>query len=158
LVAVDYDPVLGWVHKPNLRFNSDSPNDSFTTGEYGIRMNQPGIRAIPDNAILAVGDSFTAGSEVGDAQTWPAQLAQEIGQSVINAAVGGWGTDQIVTRAEQLIPRLTPRAIVASFTSGDPQRDQYSVYGGLHKSYFKIDNGVLVPMNLPVPKPAGSGA
>jgi hypothetical protein len=158
LAAAKYDPVLGWVHRENLRFGPDSPNDSFTTGEYGVRMNQPKIRTVPSNAILAVGDSFTAGSEVGDAQSWPAQLEREIGLPVVNAAVGGWGADQIVVRAEQLIPKLTPRLIIVSFFSGNPQRNQYSLYGGMSKSYFKVDNGTLVPMNLPVPKPTGPGA
>jgi len=156
--AAEHDPVLGWVQRPNLRFNPDRPDVSFTTGEYGVRMNQPEIRPLPNNAILAVGDSFTAGSEVGDAQSWPAQLERELGQAVVNAAVGGWGADQIVVRAEQLIPKLMPRLIIVSFISGDPERNQYRVYGGMSKSYFEIDKGVLVPMNLPVPRPAGPGA
>jgi hypothetical protein len=91
LTGVEYDPVLGWIQQSNVRFNSDNPNISFTTGEYGVRMNLPEIRALPKSAILVVGDSFTAGSEVGDTQSWPAQLELEIRQPVINAAAGGWG-------------------------------------------------------------------
>jgi hypothetical protein len=156
--VAEYHPMLGWVHRPNLRFNSDNLNESFTTGDEGVRMNQPEIRPIPKNAILAVGDSFTAGSEVGDAQTWPAQLEREIGEAVINAAVGAWGTDQIILRAEQLIAKFAPRMIIVSFISGDAERSRYRVYGGMNKSYFDTENGVLVPMNQPVPKPTGPGA
>jgi hypothetical protein len=155
LAAAEYDPVLGWVQRPNLRIESDRADGSFTTGEYGIRMNQPEILPIPHNSILAVGDSFTAGSEVGDVQAWPAQLEREIGEPVINAAVGGWGTDQIVMRVEQLIPKLTPRTIIVSFLADDTLRDAYRVFGGLDKPYYEINDGSLVPMNQPVPRAAG---
>src|SRR5436190_8347074 len=33
----EYHPVVGWVHKPNLSFNADSAESSFTTGEFGVR-------------------------------------------------------------------------------------------------------------------------
>jgi hypothetical protein len=150
LPLAEYDPALGWVQRPNLRIASDRADGSFTTGEYGIRMNRPEIQPIPHNSILAVGDSFTAGSEVGDVQAWPAQLEREIGEAVVNAAVGGWGADQIVMRAEQLIPKLTPRTIIVSLLADDIVRDAYRVYGGLDKPYYEIKDGNLVQMNQPV--------
>lgn len=62
--------------------------------------------------MIAVGDSFTAGSEVADAETWPAQLERLIDGPVINAGVGGYGTDQMILRSESLLPVLQPSAVV----------------------------------------------
>lgn len=41
--------------------------------------------------ILAVGDSFVAGSNVSDEQTWPALLGRALGKSIYNLGVGGSG-------------------------------------------------------------------
>lgn len=150
-----YDPALGWVHKANLRLNADHPESSFTTGAFGIRMNEPTIRPLVHDAILAVGDSFTAGSEVGDAGAWPAQLERAIGEPVQNAAVGGWGADQIVLRAEQLLPELEPRVLIISLLSDDTLRNGYAVFQGYDKPYFAIENGVLAAKNQPVPRAKG---
>lgn len=40
---------------------------------------------------IAVGDSFVAGSNVSDEQTWPALLSQSLGKTVYNLGVGGSG-------------------------------------------------------------------
>lgn len=154
--ANDYDPDVGWVLKANLSGGGGSR--TFTTGALGLRMNAPEIRAPMKGAILAVGDSFTAGSEVGDRFSWPAQLEQMLGQPVLNAATGGWGSDQIVLRAEKLIPVLAPNTIIVSFLVDDIQRAGYRVYGGANKPYFFARDGKLVHMNHPVPRYSGSVA
>lgn len=99
--VVSFDEVLGWRLADNYR---DGIN--FTTGAYGIRMNGSEIIDPELGGVLAVGDSFTAGSGVANNETWPAQLAQLINQPVHNAACGGWAVDQMVLRAELLIPKL----------------------------------------------------
>lgn len=147
-----YDPVLGWVLKPGLAAAQDRRESSFTTGEFGVRMNRAGIRPVPRGAILAVGDSFAAGSEVGDADSWPASLERQLGEPVVNAATGAWASDQIVLRAEGLIANLAPKTIVVSFLDQDVLRAEFSVYGGGSKPYFLVEEGRLVPKNHPVPK------
>lgn len=148
-----YDPLLGWVMRPGLRIAPAHPNASFTSGELGLRMNSPTIDwNVPRNAILAVGDSFTAGSDVGDAQSWPAQLEQILGKPVLNGASGGWGADQIALRIEDLLPKLTPRIVIASFLENDILRTEYSVYGGGPKPYFVVKSNELVLANVPVPR------
>ena len=54
--------------------------------------------------ILAVGDSYTYGEEVGENDSWPAQLQRIKNQRVLNAGVSGYGFDQSVLRAELTLP------------------------------------------------------
>ncbi len=61
---VDYDARLGWVQTPGV----ERPNLKMTTGEYGVRMSSAKIVPLPPGAVLLVGDSFAAGSEVSDAE------------------------------------------------------------------------------------------
>ena len=85
--ASAYDSELGWVLRPDLKWTG------FSTLPYGIRSNGNDATELRAGGVLAVGDSFTAGSEVHDHQTWPAQLEGLIGQPVMNGGVGGYGTD-----------------------------------------------------------------
>lgn len=150
--ANQYDPVLGWVLASGLRINPDDPKSSMTTGDFGIRMNQAAIRPIPTGGVLAVGDSFTAGSEVGDRDSWPAQLERLIGEPVVNGATGAWASDQIVLRAEQLLPIVRPRTVLAILFDDDINRAGYRVYAGAQKPWFTVDDGRLVHHNQPVPR------
>jgi len=149
----DYHPVLGWVLKPNIR--SGAGENTFTTGEFGARMHTSEITPLHKGAILAVGDSFTAGSEVTDSQSWPAHLERMLGEPVINAAAGGWGADQIVLRAEEMIPLIKPKMVIVSFYQDDINRAGQRVHGGANKPWFSIESGRLVHHNNPVPKFSG---
>jgi hypothetical protein len=148
----DYHQVVGWVHKPNLSFNAELEQSSFTTGEFGVRMNQAKILPVPRGAIVAVGNSFTEGAEVGDSGTWPASLERVLGEPVINAGIGGWAADQIILRAEELMSELSPKAIIVSLLYADVTWTLFRVHGGGPKPYFLVENGRLVPMNIPVPR------
>jgi hypothetical protein len=144
---VQYDPRVGWVVAPNI----ETPG--FTTGEFGVRMSSTTIVPLQQGAILMVGDSFGAGSGVADAKAWPAELERAIGTQVINAAVGGYGLDQLVLRAETLLPRLKPRMlIVQTRLEYGNSVDRMSVAGGAPKPYFTIENSELALHNEPVPK------
>ena len=146
----DYHPVLGWVLKSGIRTNSDNPKASFTTGEHGVRMNSALVHPLPTGGLLAVGDSFTAGSEVGDRHSWPAHLERMLGEPVVNGGVGAWGADQIVLRAEELIPIVRPHTVIVSFFVDDIQRAGYRIYGGGSKPWFSVESGELVQHNVPV--------
>jgi hypothetical protein len=153
-----YDPVLGWMPKPNLKLNPQDSAGSITTGPYGIRVNRPeegNAAAPPTGAILAVGDSFTFGTEVGDRFTWPAYLEGMIGRPVLNAGVPGYGTDQIVLRAESLIPVVKPSKLIVSFFQDDFERAATKVFIGASKPYFTVENESLVLHNVPVPPYTG---
>jgi hypothetical protein len=144
-----YDEQLGWITKPNAherRFNS---------GQYGIRLAGRVDRPVPQDAILAVGDSFTYGEEVDDDETWPADLETVTGTPVINAAAGAWGTDQIVMRAESMIDIAHPKILIIGFMWHDIGRAEYQINFGGQKPYFTVEAGELVLHNVPVPRFAG---
>jgi hypothetical protein len=149
-IAIAYDPTIGYTARPGYRDGTHSH------GERGVRLNQTLEQAaplppLPTGGILAVGDSFTFGSEVKDAESWPAQLEKMIGIPVVNGGAGGYGIDQAELRAEQLLDVVKPRAIVLSFIPNCVGRNEYSVNTGLIKPYFDVVNGKLELKNVPVP-------
>src|SRR5262245_20201393 len=143
--GAQYDPNLGW------RVGSNLSSNSFNSLEHGIRKNQETDDRIRTGGALAVGDSFTAGSEVHDEASWPAQLERLTGMPVINAGAGGYGTDQIIMRAEELLPIVKPRVLVIGMLEGDIERSGYSSQGAA-KPYYTIENDQLVLHNVPVPQ------
>src|SRR5476649_2737573 len=141
-----HDDALGYVPRPGYA-TADVHIDS-----EGLRVTSP---APPGPRVLALGDSYTYGEEVKDAETWPAHLQQLTGQRVLNAGVAGYGFDQIVLRAEKLVPALRPSAVVVSFIADDLRRAESSRLWSADKPYFDIDGGYkggkLVLRNVPVP-------
>ncbi len=137
------DPALGYV--PRAGYSAD-----------GVSYDAEGFRrssAAADGraAILAVGDSFTAGEEVSDDQSWPAHLQQILGRRVLNAGVSGYGLDQTVLRAEKIVPEKQPAAVIVSFIADDVRRTEMRRQWSAEKPYFVIENGALVLRNVPVP-------
>jgi hypothetical protein len=139
-----YDPDLGWALRPGLT------GPQIRTLQHGVRVNHTGDTTVRTGGILAVGDSFTAGSEVDDHESWPAQLERIIGQPVINAGVGGYGTDQIIMQAERMLPIVRPKVLLVGFLSQDILRSGFSKYGA-PKPYYTVDDGRLILRNVPAP-------
>jgi hypothetical protein len=141
-----YDPRLGYV--PEV---GDHPR---TVWGVPVLVTPDGLRSNggpspPGAPILAVGDSFTWGDQVGDTETWPAHLERRLGRPVRNGGVFGYGLDQIVLRAEELVPELRPERIVVSFIGGDLPRNEFS-YRFAAKPWFQIEDGRLVLRGVPV--------
>ena len=147
--ASEYDPLLGWRMRSNL---SAPPGASsrFSTSDDGIRNNREPGGPPPTGGILAVGDSFTAGSEVSDAETWPAYLEGLLGEPVLNAGVGGFGVDQAMLRAEQLIGKYRPKMVLFGILEQDILRVGFNRYGK-PKPFFTAENDALRLHNSPVP-------
>jgi hypothetical protein len=141
------DPLLGWTLMPNYR------TERFDTIGHGFRRNFD-ENEVRTGAILAVGDSFTEGfDDVDDANTWPAHLEKMTGTPVVNAGVPGYGTDQIILRAEQILPIVKPKTLIVGFFSDDINRAALSD-SGAPKPYFTTENGELV---FHAPGPLESG-
>jgi len=149
--SLHHDSEVGWVPAANLE------SGSYTTGEFGARMSAAKIVPLQQRAILFVGDSFGSGAGVADAEAWPAVLERTIDTQVIDAAVGGYGFDQLVLRAENLLPPLNPRMLIiqARLEYGISVA-RMSIAGGAPKPYFTIFKGELALHNSPVPEFASS--
>jgi hypothetical protein len=148
--AARYDDRLGWVHVANNRWSGGGV--LYTTGGEGIRMSSHERTPVQPGAVLVVGDSFGAGSEVDDADTWPAQLEKKLGTHVLNAAIGGYGIDQSFLRAEDLVPRLKPKMLILQTNLAyGISSNRMSTAGGAPKPYFIVEDGKLKLMNSPVP-------
>jgi hypothetical protein len=143
--AVEYDSLLGWRLRPHLKAGW------LNTLDYGFRSNGNADAKVQPGGVLAVGSSFTVGSEVNDDQSWPAQLQQLTGWNVINAGQGGYEADQIVLLAERLLPLVRPQVIVVDLIPGTILGTGYAS-SGWPKPYFTIENDELAIHNSPVPE------
>jgi lysophospholipase L1-like esterase len=143
--TVRYDATLGWTLKDNI----DRPD--LHTATYGLRRDsktQTGPR--PGN-ILAVGSSNTQGVELGDMQSWPAQLESLTGRPVDNAGVLGYGLDQMVLRAEQLLPVERPQVLLLGIEAVNIAWNRSKRVSVASKPYFTVEGDALHLQNVPVP-------
>jgi hypothetical protein len=142
------DTRLGFVGRPNYvssdgALHYDAHSFRVTPAPEGMALDEP--------PILVVGDSYAHGDEVRDAETWPAHLQALLHRRVVNAAMSGYGIDQMVLRAAIVAPDVKPAAIVLSFIADDARRAEMKRVWGVEKPYFELINGVLVERNVPVP-------
>jgi hypothetical protein len=131
-----WDATLGWAPVPGFvspHYNSDGA---------GYRLVAPVADKRPP--ILAVGDSFTAGDEVDDHESWPALLQGVLGRRVVNGGVTGYGVDQMVLRAERFVARERPAAIVLGFIADDLERNAFRRIWTVPKPWFELADGRLV--------------
>lgn len=145
-----HDSYLGWTPMPNT--SGLKWGKTVTLVNDGIRKNGDDANYPEKPLILAVGDSFTFGDEVGDSETWPAILERKTEKRVLNGGVSSYGLDQIVLRAETLIKKYNPDTVILSITPPDLQRCAETVRHGIPRPFFIIENGKLVLKNIPVPK------
>lgn len=153
-----YHHRLGWV--PASRTTARKWGTTVRTGPDGLRLNgHPLDESRLDSQILVLGDSYTFGDEVADADTWPAHLERQLqtgsgwGYQVLNAGVSSYGIDQMVLRAEDLVPKYRPRLVILSFISANIGRTLQSVRHGVPKPYFEVRGGQLELRNVPAPAP-----
>jgi hypothetical protein len=130
------DPILGWTNKA-----SSYNEDGYSTIEYGVRKNFEET-AIRTGGMLAAGDSFTEGWDVKDNESWPAVVEKLTAVPVVNAGTGGYGTDQTILRAEQMLPIVKPKILLIGFHEIAIVRTGFSTFGA-PKPYFTLENGEL---------------
>jgi hypothetical protein len=150
-----YDPTKGWLPKPNLR---DVP----AFGEKRLSTNAKGLRGADDYAgakradvprILILGDSFTFGDEVGDAETYPHYLQQLLpGTEVINMGVHGYGHDQMLIFFREEGVAYAPDVVVLGFVANDMPRNLLG-FRDYAKPRFRLRDGELELVGSPVPPP-----
>jgi hypothetical protein len=145
---VTYDPTLGWTPIPGSSGTLLGKPISFT--EEGTREQNRDRPPVTGPLIIAFGDSMTEGYAVGNDETWPASLERVTGRRVLNAGVRGYGLDQIVLRAERMIPKIKPSTVVLAFIADDISRTALSVREAKGKPYFVPEGEGLALRNVPV--------
>lgn len=146
--AYRHDPRLGFVNNPGYT------SEVLNFDDRGFRRMPPlaaDARRTPP--ILATGDSFTKGDEVGDLESWPAFLQDVLNWRTINAGVGAYGLDQTVLLTEQLVAQEKPAVLVLGFIADDVRRAEMSRLWGREKPYFQPVGSEARLRNVPVPQP-----
>ena len=113
------DAVLGWRYRPRYTSATDHINSMGLRSdhEYSVRPIEGVLR------VAAFGDSFVYGTEVVDADAWPAvieRLYDDI--EVLNYGVGGYGTDQASLRFGIEGMDLSPHVVLIGFAPIDLRR------------------------------------
>lgn len=162
-------PLLGWWHIPHSGGTFYSDYNEFAAE---VRINARGLRDReigydnPDGAfrVLSLADSFGEALQVNLEQTYHKQLESLLQESpgqpteVLNAGVGGWGTDQsgIFYLAEGF--RYEPDIVLLAFFIRNDAVNNYAPLevarngGSQQKQFFRLDaDGTLIPPSLSDP-------
>ena len=115
-------PVYGWDHETDLRFPAEVDPSHGT----------------PADTLLFMGDSITRGVGVAiDKEAYPVRLftalSAETNLQVINAAVQGFGIDQMMLKLEALLPRYKPNVVILAYIPHDLWRAGRNMYFGQPK-------------------------
>ena len=140
------DSQLQFVPRPNVSGVHASPEYrvEITINSLGLRNVElrPGENS--GRRILVLGDSFTFGWGVQDAEAFPAQVQDLLRKAgfpdidVINAGVTGYGTVQEAGWFERIQPHVQADAVLLAFFVGN------DFYDNLQLSGYEIVDGYLV--------------
>lgn len=100
-LVTSYDPILGWVRKPNSSGTEQSGDriTHYNIGSDGARKTS-WDSDFPKVAVF--GDSFAFCRQVEDDETWEFELSKRTKSKVLNYGVGNYGLDQSLLRYENL--------------------------------------------------------
>lgn len=106
--------------------------------------------------LALIGDSFTFGLGLDDANTIDAHLGKRLGSRVqiLNFSARGWGTDQMTVAATKLLTPYSPDRLIVAFIADDLERScKRFAWGRSHKPIYKKREGKLALVNTPLPSP-----
>ena len=155
-----YHPLLGYDGLPNVRGRfhgaTVSHNSHGNRGPEAAFAKPAGVRR-----VVVMGDSQAWGYGVGDGETIPAQLARLLEQGggarweVLNLGVGGYGTDQAFLKYLVQGARYSPDVVVLTVFKNDPVENAHTVYWGVEKPRFYVEDGRLCLGNVPPARAPG---
>ena len=126
-----------WLRDSGSGYDLNRPSTTavhtFGSRRVTYRVNELGLRgaSINDAAsrVLVLGDSVTFGWLLDEPATYVAQLDASLKQqfgtdrvSLLNAAVGGWGTGEYVAYLEEHGARVRPDAVLVFFSGAERRR------------------------------------
>ncbi len=153
---LQYDPELGWSHVPDTHLvDFYGPGRHLTINPQGFRASRAIASEPPRDRLraLCVGDSFTLGTGVDDADTWCAQLeALEPRLETVNMGQRGYGVDQLYLWLRRDGLPLEPQLLIVALTREDFGRMEADRFGHYAKPMLRVDDdGQLRTLNVPVP-------
>ncbi len=144
-----FDPELGWAPRENYRSEDVNVN---SRGARGLR-EDPDVAPAGTKRIVIIGDSFSFGEGVADADTYPRILESMLENvRVINLGVLGFGTDQQLLRMKRSAFEYNPDLIILGFFGPNSDRNVLS-FRDAPKPMFKLADEGLELVNSPVPGP-----
>lgn len=151
-----YDPRLGWALTPGWRGTHRHYDylASYTINNLGFRndLGFPGQRRGKLHAVL--GDSFTFGLGVNDAETFVHRLDESGANTFLNFAIPGYSTDQETLLLEQEILGLKPDVVHLVVYLGNDLFDNqlpFPLQASRGKPCAELGATGLVFKNIPVP-------
>lgn len=150
-----YDRELGWDLQPGA--SGLLAGKPVTISAHGMRQHTTAVREGSGAAVLALGDSYTEGYAVADDETWPAHLERGTGRRILASGVRDYGLDQMVLKAERLLPAVKPGTVVLAFIASDIDRTGRAVHNMRHKPYFVAAGEGIELRNVPVPTTPAAG-
>lgn len=113
---------LTYVDKPEQARSYPNPPPGYPDIPLRLTTDANGFRnlsVLPKYDMLAVGDSFVAGSNVSDDQSWSALLAKATHQSIYNLGVGGSGPPTYMSNYVYFGVQLKPRIALFMIYEGN---------------------------------------
>jgi len=151
----EWSATRGWVLKPGLRDVPFGEGRTLNSNAHGVRGRREYTYDKPPGVtrIVVLGDSFTFGEDVGDAETYAQRLEQSLpGTEVINLGVHGYGHDQMLVTLREEALRYKPDVVLLGFVYDDMERNVLA-FRDYAKPRFVIRDGALVLRGSPVPPP-----
>ncbi len=150
-----YDPILGWVLKPNSSsvFYAEEFETNISISPQGLRDRVYPVARSNKARIAFVGDSFAWGAGVEENETIPKILETELGGGieVLNFGVYGYGTDQELLYLDRVL-EFEPDLVILQIFSND-FADIWPNARHQNKPFYRIAaNGSLLLRNVPVPR------
>ena len=163
IAVVIYDQWTGWGFRPN----SVRQDGTFTINGAGFRSRRDfDMSPPPDTLRIALfGDSFTAGDDVGDDETWAYLLERALNEAgiraeVLNFGVGAYGMGQAYLRWQHLGKKFAPDIVIFGLQPENLKRNVNVFRQLLHRSgpafskpRFALNENELQLLNVPTLPP-----
>jgi hypothetical protein len=151
-----YDPDLGWVNRRNVRVRDlYGPGTALTLNARGFRALEDYETAVPEGRyrVVCVGDSFTLGHGVDDADTYEAAIERiDPRLQAVNMGQGGYGVDQAYLWYRRDGVALDTQLVLFAFIAPDFERMLDSRFQGeVPKPVLVLRDGALAVEGVPVP-------
>ncbi|MHC5210531.1 MAG: SGNH/GDSL hydrolase family protein [Planctomycetota bacterium] len=151
-----YDEQLGWRNMPDAhRPDIYGPGRSLTNNARGFRSLEEHTQQVPAGRtrVVCLGDSFTMGYGVDDADTYPAAM-QRLCPDVqtVNMGLGAYGLGQATLWYLSDGTELETDVLLFAVIDADFNRMMMDAFGGFPKPRVDVVDGELVVRNVPVPR------